>query len=159
SPSCAARRTLAGICKNPRVDTDGPEVAELMADVATAVSRRAAAVSDDVYEVILREIPELRDDKPVLALLASSVHTNTGTCLQTMQREIDLSAVQAPAASLESARRRAQRGTPLTALLRAYRLGHTCFSDWLLRELARQADDARMITAVTLSMSRIVAGY
>jgi DNA-binding PucR family transcriptional regulator len=147
------------MCKNPQVDIDGPAVAELMADVAAAVSRRAAAVSEDVYEVILREIPELRDDKPVLALLTSSVHSNVGTCLQVMQHQIDLSAVRAPAAALEYARRRAQRGTPLTALLRAYRLGHTCFSDWLLKELAQQADDAQMITAATLSMSKIVAGY
>ncbi len=147
------------MCKNPQVDIDGPAVAELMADVAAAVSRRAAAVSEDVYEVILREIPELRADKPVLALLTSSVHSNVGTCLQIMQHQIDLSAVQAPAAALEYARRRAQHGTPLTALLRAYRLGHTCFSDWLLKELAQRADDAQMITATTLSMSKIVAGY
>jgi PucR C-terminal helix-turn-helix domain/GGDEF-like domain len=150
---------LAGMCKNPQVDMDGAAVAELVADVAAAVSHRVAAVSEDVYEVILREIPELHDDKPVLALLASSIHSNVGTCLQIMQHQIDLGAVQAPAASLEYARRRAQRGTPLTALLRAYRLGHTCFSDWLLRELARQADDAQMITAATLAMSKIVAGY
>jgi DNA-binding PucR family transcriptional regulator len=150
---------LAGVWKNPQMDTDGPAVAELVADVAAAVSRHIALVSEDVYEVILREIPELRDDKPVLALLSSSVHSNIGTCLQIMQHQIELSAVHAPAASLEYARRRAQRGTPLTALLRAYRLGHTCFSDWLLKELARQADDAAMITAATLSMSRTVAGY
>ena len=100
-----------------------------MADVAGAVSRQAAAVSGHLYEVILRDIPELRDDKAVLSLLASSVHSNVGTCLQVMQHQIDLSAVQAPAAALEYARRRVQRGTSLTALLRAYRLGHTCFSE------------------------------
>ena len=150
---------LAGMCKNPRVGMDDPAVAELMADVAATVGRRAAAVSEDVYEVILREIPELHDDKAVLALLASSVHSNISTCLQIMQHQIDLSAVQAPAAALEYARRRAQRGTPLTALLRAYRLGHTCFSDWLLKELAQQANDAQMITATTMGMSKIVAGY
>jgi PucR C-terminal helix-turn-helix domain/GGDEF-like domain len=150
---------LARMCKNPQVDMDGSAVAELMADVAAAVSRRVAAVSEQVYDVILHEIPELHDDKTVLALLASSVHSNVGTCLQIMQHQIDLSVVQAPPASLEYARRRAQRGTPLTALLRAYRLGHTCFSDWLVKELARQADDAQMITAATLGMSKIVAGY
>ena len=148
-----------GMCKNPQVDIDGAAVAELVADVAAAVSRQIAEVSADVYEVVLREIPELRDDKPVLALLSSSVHSNVGTCLQILQHQIELSAVNAPAASLEYARRRAQRGTPLTALLRAYRLGHTCFSDWVLVELARQADDAGMITAATLFMSKIVAGY
>jgi DNA-binding PucR family transcriptional regulator len=147
------------MCKNPQVDVDGAAVVELAASVAAAVSRRTAAVSDDVYEVILRDIPELRDDKPVLALLASSVHSNVSTCLQIMQHRIDLSDVQAPAASLEYARRKAQRGTPLTALLRAYRLGHTCFSDWLFTELARQTADPRLLTAATLAMSSIVAGY
>ena len=147
------------MCNNPRVDMEGPAVAELIASVAAAVSRRVATVSADVYEVVLREIPELHDDQAVLALLASSVHSNVGTCLQIMQHQIELSAVRAPAASLEYARRRAQRGTPLTALLRAYRLGHTCFSGWMLTELARQTNDAPLITAATLGMSRIVAGY
>jgi len=111
------------------VETDGPAVTGLIADVAAVVGRQAAAVSEDVYQVILREIPELRDDKPVLALLASSVDSNVDTCLQVMQHRIDLAAVQAPAAAVEYARRLAQRGTPLTALLRAYRVGHTCLSN------------------------------
>ncbi|MGD0703551.1 MAG: helix-turn-helix domain-containing protein [Trebonia sp.] len=146
------------MCKNPQVDLDRP-VAELMAGVAASVSRRAAAVSDNVYEVALREIPELHDDQSVLALFASSIHSNIGTCLQIMQHQIDLADVHAPAASLQEARRRAQRGTPLTALLRAYRLGHTVFLDCVFQELARQSRDARTITAVTMDMSKIVAGY
>jgi DNA-binding PucR family transcriptional regulator len=141
------------------VEIDNPAVADLMSGVAAMVARRAAAVYEDVYEVILREIPELRDDKPVLALLESSVHSNIDTCLQVMQHQIDLADVQAPATAVEYARRQAQRGTPLTALLRSYRLGHASFADWLFRELARQTDDAQMITAATLDMSRIVAGY
>jgi DNA-binding PucR family transcriptional regulator len=147
------------MCNNPRVDTDSPATVGLMSDVAAAVGRQVEAVSADVYEVILREITELRNDKPVLALLASSVDSNVGTCLQIMQHRIDLAAVTAPAAATEYARRLAQRGTALTALLRAYRVGHTCLADWLLKELARQAADAEMITTTTLSMSRIVAGY
>ena len=71
-PALRPLRKLAGMCKNPQVDTDRPAVAELMADVAAAVGRRAAAVSEDVYEMITREIPQLGDDKPLLALLASS---------------------------------------------------------------------------------------
>jgi hypothetical protein len=125
----------AGICKNPQVDMGHSAVTELMADVAAAVGRRVATVREDVYETILREIPQLRDDKPVLALLASSVDSNVETCLQIMQHRIDLADVQAPAAAVEYARRLAQRGRPLTALLRAYRVGHTCLADWLLKEL------------------------
>ena len=134
-------------------------VAELMAEVAAAVSHRAAAVSKDVYQVILREIPQLRNDKPLLALLASSVDSNVDTCLQIMQHQIDLAAVQAPAAAVEYARRLAQHDTPLTALLRAYRVGHACFSEWLLTELAQKSSDAELISATALGMSKIVAGY
>ncbi len=139
------------------MDTDDPEPAELVPDVAAAVPRQAA--SADVLRAIVREIPELEEDKPLLALLASSVDGNVEMCLQVMQHRIDLSAVRAPAAAVEYARRLAQRGTPLTTLLRAYRLGHARFSDWLLKELAGQTDDARLISATTLSMSRIVAAY
>jgi hypothetical protein len=86
------------------VDNDVPGATELVATVAAAVSRRVAVVSENVYEVILRDIPELHDDQAVLALLASSVDSNVGTCLQILQHQIELSAVRAPAASLEYAR-------------------------------------------------------
>jgi hypothetical protein len=149
---------LPPVCKNPQVDIDRPAVAELMANVA-AVARRVGAVREDVCETILREIPQLRDDKPVLALLASGVDSNVDTCLQIMQHRIDLAAVQAPTAAVEYSHRLAQRSTPLTALLRAYRVGHACFVDWLLKELAQQEGDAQMISAATLGMSRMVSGY
>jgi DNA-binding PucR family transcriptional regulator len=139
------------------MDSGGSGVADLVAGVAAAVPRQA--VSADVFQAIVQEMPELEEDKPLLALLTSSVDSNVDTCLQIMQHRIDLSAVQAPAAAVEYARRLAQHGTPLTTLLRAYRLGHARFSDWLLRELARHADDAQVISAATLSISRIVAAY
>jgi hypothetical protein len=141
------------------VEVDRPAVAELIADVAGVVARRAAVVAGDVYAVILREIPQLGGDRPVLALLASSVDSNVETCLQIMQHQIELTTVQAPPAALEYARRLAQRDTSLTALLRAYRVGHACFFDWMLRELAQQVDDAEMISATAQGMSKIMAGY
>jgi DNA-binding PucR family transcriptional regulator len=139
------------------MDMDGLGVDELVADIAAAVPRQA--VSKDVLEAIVREIPQLEEDKPLLALLASSVDSNVEMCLRVMQHRIDLSAVQAPAAAVEYARRLAQRGTPLTTLLRTYRLGHARFTDWMFRELARQADAPEVITAATLSISAIVAAY
>ena len=48
-------------------------------------------------------MPQLEEDKPLLALLGSSVEGNVETCLQIMQHQIALSAVQAPAAALEYA--------------------------------------------------------
>jgi hypothetical protein len=84
----------------------------VMAEVAAAVGRRASALRADVYDVIVREIPELREDKPLLALLASSVDSNVDTCLQIMQHRIDLAAVPAPAAAVEYAPAGATRRPP-----------------------------------------------
>ena len=58
-------------------------------------------MSEDVYDAILQEIPQLGDGKPVLTLLASTVDSNVDTCLQIMQHRIDLAAVRAPAAATE----------------------------------------------------------
>ena len=139
------------------MDLQGPGVTELVAGVAAAVARQPAA--EDVLDVIVREMPQLEEDKTLLALLASSVDGNVETCLQIMQHQIGLSAVQAPAAAVEYARRLAQRGTPLTTLLRTYRVGHARFADWLYRELARHTSDAQLISAATLGMARMVAAY
>jgi DNA-binding PucR family transcriptional regulator len=139
------------------MDMPGPGVTELVAGVAAAVARQP--VAQDVLDVIVREMPQLEEDKTLLALLASSVDSNVETCLQIMQHQIGLPAVQAPAAAVEYARRLAQRGTPLPTLLRTYRVGHARFSDWLFRELARHTSDAQLISAATLSMAAIVAAY
>jgi len=124
----------------------------IMADVAAAVARRSAAVSGDIYEVILREVPQLRDDTPVLALLASSVDSNVDTCLQIMQHRIDLAAVRAPTAAVEYARRLAQRGTPGTPAPGTVTFGQVApvammlgsadlLRAWVLSTLAGLADD------------------
>jgi DNA-binding PucR family transcriptional regulator len=145
--------------RDPHVDMDHPAVAGPVADIAAAVGRQAAAVSEDVYKEILGEIPQLDHDKPLRDLLAASIDSNVDACLQIMQHRIDPAAVRAPTVAVEYARRLAQRGTPLTALLRAYRLGHARLSDWLLTELAEHTGDAEIVTATALSLTRIVAGY
>jgi hypothetical protein len=145
--------------KEAAVALDSSVIADLVTEITTAVSQTADEVSEDIYKLILHEIPELDEDKPLLALLASSVDSNVVTCLQIMQHRIDLAAVRAPASALEYARRLAQRGTPLTALLRAYRIGHTRFSEWLLMELARHTDDAEMVAETVRTVTGSVAGY
>jgi len=98
------------------VDMDYPAVAELVADVATAVGRQAAAMSEDVYKVILGEIPQLDHDEPLRALLASSIDSNVAACLQIMQHRIDLAAVRAPTVAIEHALLRAWVLTTLAGL-------------------------------------------
>src|ERR1700733_8949292 len=89
--------TPAGMRKDLRVEAGRPVVAELMADVAEAVSRRAAAVSRGVSKVIVRGVPEVRRDKPTLGLPRAGVGPNSHPLLEIKPHRIDLAAVKAPA--------------------------------------------------------------
>jgi hypothetical protein len=55
------------------VDRSSPSVAQSASDVSGALTPRAAEISADIYQLIMREIPQLRGDGRVLALLEASV--------------------------------------------------------------------------------------
>src|SRR5271169_335245 len=144
---------------HPSMDRSSPSAAESASAVSAALDPRAAEMSADIYGLIVQEIPQLRSDKRLLALLESSVAENVATMLHILQHGIDLEKVRAPAAAEEYARRLAQRGVPVAALLRAYRIGSARFEDWCLRELGRRSDDAAVISAAGLRIARILAAY
>jgi DNA-binding PucR family transcriptional regulator len=116
-------------------------------------------MSADIYDLIVREIPQLHDDKRVLTLLEASVGENVATLLHVIQHGIELENVRAPAAAEEYARRLAQRGVPASALLRAYRIGSARFQDWFLEELGRSTDNASIVSAAALRIADITSAY
>jgi hypothetical protein len=81
------------------------------------------------------------------------------TVLHILQHGIDVEHVHAPAAAEEYARRLAQRGAPMTALLRAYRIGSTRFQDWCLRELGQRAADASIVSSTGIRIAEVTATY
>jgi DNA-binding PucR family transcriptional regulator len=81
------------------------------------------------------------------------------TVLHVLQHGIDLENVHAPVAAAEYARRLAQRGIPIVALLRAYRIGSARFQDWCLEELGRRTDDASVVSAAGVRIASVTAAY
>jgi hypothetical protein len=143
----------------PSMDPSRPSAAESASDVSGALAPRVAEISSDVYQLIVRDIPLLRDDKRVLTLLEASVAENVATILHVIQHGIDLDKVHAPAAAEEYARRLAQRGVPVASLLRAYRIGSARFQDWCLQELGRRTDNAAVISAAGMLIAGVTASY
>ena len=141
------------------MDRSSLSAAESASEVSAALVPRTAEMSADIYQLIVREIPQLRSDKRVLELLEASVAENVATVLHILQHGIDLEKVHAPAAAAEYARRLAQRGVPVAALLRAYRIGSARFEDWGLQELGRRINDAAVISAAGLRIAAILASY
>ena len=133
--------------------------AETVSAVAAALAPREAQISADVYQLIVREIPQLGRDQRIQAVLQASVAENIATLLHILQHDIDLEKVHAPAAAEEYARRLAQRGAPIAALLRAYRIGSARFVDWCLQELGRRTHEAAIISAAGLRITAITNAY
>lgn len=141
------------------MDSSSSAAAEHSAEVGGALNPRSAEISADIYQLIVREIPQVRGDTRVLKLLEASVGENVATVLNVIQHGIDLEKVHAPPAAQEYARRLAQRGVPVAALLRAYRIGSTRFQEWCLEELAQRTDDASLVSAAGMQIARILAAY
>ncbi len=141
------------------VDRSSPSVAQCAAAVSDALTPRAEELSAEIYDLLVQEISELRSDGRVLALLEASVGENVATLLHVLQHDISVENVHAPAAAQEYARRLAQRGVPIAALLRAYRIGAARFQEWCLAQLGRSTDNASIVTAGGLRIAEVTAAY
>jgi hypothetical protein len=122
--------------KKSHLDAD-VEVSGCVAEVAKRLHDRLAEVSGALLRSLQDQIPELRGDAALLALLGTSVEGNVDTILHALRYDIAVERVEAPTAALEYARRLAQHGVPVNALVRAYRLGQRQMNELVFAELRR----------------------
>ena len=106
-----------------------------VAEVAGRLHDRLADVSSALRRALEDQIPELRGDAALVELLGTSVEGNVDTILHALRYDIAVERVEAPTAALEYARRLAQRGVPVNALVRAYRLGQRRVNELVFAEL------------------------
>ena len=106
-----------------------------IAEIAGRLHDRLVDVSSAVRRSLEDQIPELRGDAALVELLGTSVEGNVDTILHSLRYDIAVERVEAPTAALEYARRLAQRGVPVNALVRAYRLGQRRVNELVFAEL------------------------
>lgn len=81
----------------------------------------------ELFQTVRQQIPELADDGRLTALLQASVTENIVAAVNFLEGGTGIVELDAPTAALAHARTLAQRDVPLSALLRAYRMGHAMF--------------------------------
>jgi hypothetical protein len=123
--------------KKPPLDSLNNQagVHSYVAEVAGRLHDRVADVSSALRRSLEDQIPELRGDAALVELLGTSVEGNVDTILHSLRYDIAVERVEAPTAALEYARRLAQRGVPVNALVRAYRLGQRQINELVFAEL------------------------
>lgn len=136
-----------------------PTVADANAAVLDALMRRQVEVAHSVQRQLATDIAELRGDAEILDLLTASVESNIDTIFGALRHDISLDNIEAPTAALEYARRLAQRGVPMNALVRAYRLGHALVLDVAADEIGAAALDPRTSLALYGRITSMTFGY
>jgi hypothetical protein len=122
------------VMTQPRLDED-VEVSRYVAETADRLHDRLSAVSSIILGNLEDQIPELRGDARLMELLGASVEGNVDTILHALRYDIAVERIEAPTTALEYARRLAQQGVPVNALVRAYRLGQRRMNELVFAEL------------------------
>lgn len=111
------------------------EVSRRVAETADRLHRRLPELAAVMHRSLEGQIPELRGDERITELLGASVEGNVDTVLRALRYDIAVERVEAPTAALEYARRLAQHGVPVNALVRAYRLGQRLMNELVFGEV------------------------
>lgn len=101
----------------------------LILKIADRIQQAREDLITDLVEVTRAQITALDHDAASRSLLEASITENIVTAINFLRQEIDADLLEAPTAALAYARVLAQRDVPLSALIRAYRIGHARFLD------------------------------
>jgi DNA-binding PucR family transcriptional regulator len=128
-------------------------VGDLLSDVAASLASDTPAFVEELVGRILREIPALGADQQAVDLLTSSVSQSVTTSVTIFQLRQDAAKVEIPAAATEYTRRLAQRGVPISALVRSYRIGHAEIQERMIRGISMLTTDPAVVAAASIEMS------
>ncbi|MEU1000092.1 hypothetical protein [Streptomyces tibetensis] len=123
--------------------------ASLVSRVADDLGPMADEVIADVVRCLRREVPELWSNPDLVRMTSENIAAHVVGVLVGLEHGIEPSEIDPPAAELERARRLARHGAPVTALLRAFRLGQGVLLDRLLAEMPRLTKDAELVSAAS----------
>ena len=131
-------------------------VAQSAAQIVSALVEQRDELIDSIHRSLLAQIPEMRENPQVLR---DSVEGNIDTILSAIRYAIPLENLAPPTAALEQARRLAQRGVSVTALVRGYRLGHMTLVNAALAKIRLGNLDSQLSLDVVGNIAETTFGY
>ena len=153
-------RPIVDIVRPPPSNvTTASAVEAVVATVIAEMSPHLLEESRNIRDVLEREIAELGGDSQLLELLGASIEGNVDTVFHVLQHGITADHLHAPSAAMEYARRLAQHAIPVTALVRAYRLGQTTLLDRIFARLETSHIDPVLGLQVSHHIVSISSAY
>jgi DNA-binding PucR family transcriptional regulator len=135
------------------------DVDRYVREIAGVLQPRLAELTANIQQYLEDEIAELGQDDLSIGLLTPSIAGNVDTMLHAMRYGTDMQRVEAPTAALEYARRLAQHGVPIHALVRAYRIGQRRLYELVFAEVRMTGLDPKAGMAIMDRMSTTMFAY
>jgi len=132
---------------------------DALAELSCRIGDRMAAISEELTAQVLESIDVLSIDEFAHERLLASAQANVSTFAHLLRHPADLDAVEVPLGAVQFAHWLAQRGVPLTALLRAYYLAGARMATLCMLELVRIADSNDEFGPALEQANRLVHGY
>ncbi|MQY40505.1 hypothetical protein SRB17_85380 [Streptomyces sp. RB17] len=130
-----------------------------MSRAAHELASKADELIAEVKRCLCSEVPELWDDPDLARMTAENIADHVVGVLAGLELGIEPSDIEPPPADVERARRLARHGRPVTAMLRAHRLGEGIVLDRMLAELPRLTNDLELAGAASRRMLAMATGY
>ncbi len=147
----------------PRRFRYGPDMSadvdRTIRDVAGRVKADLDRLTAEMTAMFTEVIPEFRHDEEVRRLMIASTASNLTAILDMLMLSISRSDITVPPAAAEYARRFAQHGMSLEALLRAYRLGEHMFMQQTITILRHSEAGSDLALETTGRIALLVNSY
>lgn len=131
----------------------------IVRDVARCIQADLESLTAEMTSMFVDVIPEFRHDDAVRRLMVASTSSNLTAIVDMLALSISLDDITVPPAAAEYARRFAQHGLSLDALLRAYRLGEHMFVQWAMTALRRRELSTDEALATTSRIALLANSY
>ncbi|MFT4008680.1 MAG: helix-turn-helix domain-containing protein [Nocardioidaceae bacterium] len=144
---------------------EGVPVAESNAAIIALggeLERVLPELTEAMHAEMTERISDLRGDHGLAELLRISIQSNLSALVQVFSYQLQPDQVPTPLGAREYARRLAQHGISVTALVRAYRLGQRRLLEWALEEWERAevgSPDQQVPLGTVGELIRTTAGY
>lgn len=138
---------------------DDAAVRDAIAGAAGQLNVVLAEKTAELERIFHVQIPEVRGDEAIEELLAASTGSNLSVMFDALRHGIAVDQLDVPPPAAAYARRFAQRGLPLEALLRAYRLGDHRFIQWFLAELTSWVESPEQLERAASEVVEFTVEY
>ncbi|MEU6304068.1 ATP-binding SpoIIE family protein phosphatase [Streptomyces chartreusis] len=133
--------------------------AGLISRAAHELGLRADELTAEVEQRLRHELPALWEDPDVARTAAENVVEHVVAALAGLEHAVEPDLIELPSADVERARVLARHGTPLSAMLRAFRLAEEIVLDRLFAELPRLSQDAEQVSAAARQLNVVSTKY